>query len=129
MGKRSHESGVSYYLGRGNRQEGELHFKGQAHLDGEFVGRIFGQGTLLVGPGATVEAEIESSQVVISGQVTGNVKASERIELKKPGRLLGDLTAPLVVLEEGVRFEGRCHMAVDEKQEEASRLKLLAGPR
>ncbi|MBU4565788.1 MAG: polymer-forming cytoskeletal protein [Desulfarculus sp.] len=129
MGKRNHESGVSFFLGRGVRQQGELNFSGQAHLEGEFQGRISGQGTLLIGPSAVVEAEIEATQVIISGRVTGNVKAGERIELKKPGRLTGDLSAPLVVMEEGVRFEGRCHMALDEKQEEASRLKLLSAPR
>lgn len=129
MGKRGHESGVSYYLGRGNRQQGELHFSGQAHLEGEFQGLIQGQGTVLIGPSAVVRAEIEAAQVIISGRVIGDVKASERIELKKPGHLQGDVTAPLVVMEEGVRFEGRCHMALDEEQEEARRLKLLSGPR
>jgi cytoskeletal protein CcmA (bactofilin family) len=128
VGKHNRESGVSFYLGRGVRQQGELNFTGQAHLEGEFLGRIQGRGTVIIGPGAVVEAEIEADQVIISGQVTGNVKAGERIELKKPGRLTGDLSAPLVVMEEGVRFEGRCHMALDEKREEASRLKLLAGP-
>ncbi|MBU1276467.1 MAG: polymer-forming cytoskeletal protein [Proteobacteria bacterium] len=128
MGKKRRDSAVNYFLGRGIRQEGELRFSGQAHLEGEFQGRIHGQGTLLVGPTAEVQAEIEANQVIICGQVSGNVKASERIELKKPGQLYGDVTAPLVVMEEGVRFEGRCHMALDEKQEEASRLKLLSGP-
>lgn len=128
MGKRNRESGVSFYLGRGVSHKGELNFTGKAHLEGEFQGRIQGRGTLLIGPSAVVEAEIEADQVIISGEVSGNVKAGERIELKKPGRLIGDLSAPLVLMEEGVHFEGRCHMALDEKQEEASRLKLLSGP-
>ncbi|MCF8042354.1 MAG: polymer-forming cytoskeletal protein [Desulfarculaceae bacterium] len=128
MRKRNHESGVSFYLGKGVRQQGELTFTGQAHLEGEFQGRIQGRGTVLIGPSAVVEAEIEATQVIISGHLTGNVKAGERIELKKPGHLTGDLSAPLVVMEEGVRFEGRCHMALDEKQEEAGRLELISRP-
>jgi cytoskeletal protein CcmA (bactofilin family) len=128
VAKRNRESGVSYFLGKGVRQQGELFFDGKAHLEGEFQGRISGRGSLLVGPSAVVEAEVEAGQVVICGQMTGNVTASERIELKKPGRLTGDLRAPLVVMEEGVHFEGRCHMAGEENQEETGGLKLLSSP-
>jgi cytoskeletal protein CcmA (bactofilin family) len=127
VGKRGRESEVNYYLGKGIRHEGSLTFHGQARLDGEFSGAIQGEGLLLVGPTAQVEAEVNATKVIISGSVKGNVQASERIELKKPGNLIGDVTAPLVVMEEGVRFEGHCHMALDEQREEASRLKLLGG--
>ena len=127
MGKKGHQSQVNYYLGQGVRQEGALTFKGQARLDGEFTGVIQGEGLVLVGPTALVEARIQAGKVIISGRVTGDVVATERIELKKPGRLTGDVTAPLVVMEEGVRFEGHCHMALDQEKEEAGRLKLLGG--
>ena len=129
MGKKSRESQVNFYLGQGIRQEGVLTFKGQARVDGEFKGKIQGEGLVQVGPTALVEAEIQADRVIISGQVTGNVEATGRIELKKPGNLIGDVTAPLVMMEEGVRFEGHCHMALDHEREEAGRLKLLgAGP-
>jgi len=127
VGKRGRDSQVNYFLGQGIRQEGSLTFHGQARLDGEFRGTIQGEGMVLVGPTAQVEAEISASKIIISGSVKGNVQASERIELKKPGNLIGDVTAPLVVMEEGVRFEGHCHMALDEQRDQASRLKLLGG--
>ncbi len=127
MGKRNRDTQVNYYLGQGIRHEGTLTFHGQARLDGEFCGIIQGDGLVLVGPTAQVEAEISAGKVVISGSVKGNVQATERIELKKPGKLIGDVTAPLVVMEEGVRFEGHCHMALDEQREQDSRLKLLGG--
>ncbi|MCB2228550.1 MAG: polymer-forming cytoskeletal protein [Desulfarculaceae bacterium] len=125
MGRKSRESHVNFYLGQGIRQEGKLVFKGQARVDGEFSGAIHGEGLVLVGSTAVVEAEIKADRVVISGRVTGNVVAGERIELKKPGNLIGDVTAPLVVMEEGVRFEGHCHMALNQGNQEAGRLKLL----
>ncbi|MCF8034206.1 MAG: polymer-forming cytoskeletal protein [Desulfarculaceae bacterium] len=127
MGRKGRESHVNFYLGQGIRQEGLLTFKGQARVDGEFKGEIQGEGLVLVGSSAMVEAKIRADRVVISGRVTGNVEATERIELKKPGNLIGDVTAPLVMMEEGVRFEGHCHMALDQDKEEAGRLKLLGG--
>lgn len=129
MGRKGRESQVNFYLGQGVRQEGGLTFKGQARVDGEFSGEIHGEGLVLVGPTALVEADIKADRVVISGKVTGNVVATERIELKKPGNLIGDVTAPLVVMEEGVRFEGHCHMAMDQHQDQAGRLKLLGNRR
>ncbi len=127
MGKRRHDSQVNFYLGKGNTSEGNLTFSGQARLDGEFKGSISGEGTVLVGSDAVLEASISANNVVISGTVNGDVQASERIELKKPGKLFGDVSAPLVVMEEGVLFQGHCHMALGEDDERASKIKLLSG--
>lgn len=127
MGKRRHEDQLSFYLGKGSSIQGEMSFRGQARLDGEFKGRINGEGTVLVGPEASLEASVSATNVVISGWVAGDVTASERIELKKPGQLRGDVSAPLVVMEEGVVFQGHCHMALSEDDERSSKIKLLSG--
>jgi cytoskeletal protein CcmA (bactofilin family) len=49
--------------------------------------------------------------VTVSGEVTGNLRATERVELKRTARVYGDVEAPVVVVEEGVLFEGHCRMA------------------
>jgi cytoskeletal protein CcmA (bactofilin family) len=126
VGKRRHDSQVNFYLGKGNCGEGSLTFSGQARIDGEFKGSISGEGTVLVGAEAVLEASITAINVVISGTVRGDVTASERIELKKPGKLYGDVSAPLVVMEEGVLFQGHCHMALGDDDERASKIKLLS---
>lgn len=104
------EGDVTVFLGADSTLEGVLQFKGQARLDGGFKGRIEGQGTLFIGPQAQVEAEVHSTRVVVSGNLVGNVQASERIELKSPGKLKGNISSPLVVMDEGVLFEGHCSM-------------------
>jgi len=48
--------------------------------------------------------------VLISGEVVGNVLASERVELRGTARVFGDVEAPVIVVEEGVLFEGHCRM-------------------
>ena len=50
-------------------------------------------------------------RVTVSGEVTGNLRATERVELKRTARVYGDVEAPIVVVEEGVIFEGHCRMA------------------
>jgi len=57
-----------------------------------------------------VHANIRAGVVVVSGEVVGNVLASERVELRGKARFIGDLESPVVVVEEGVLFEGHCRM-------------------
>jgi cytoskeletal protein CcmA (bactofilin family) len=46
----------------------------------------------------------------VNGELVGNVHASERVQLSGKARVFGDLESPIIVLEEGVMFEGRCRM-------------------
>jgi cytoskeletal protein CcmA (bactofilin family) len=57
-----------------------------------------------------MNGNIRAGQVLINGEVVGNVSAAERVELKRAARVFGDVEAPVVVVEEGVIFEGHCRM-------------------
>lgn len=126
MAKKRRDGELSVFFGTGSSLEGVLSFKGQARIDGEFSGEVKGDGTLLVGPNATVNATIDSTCVIICGEVVGDVTAGERIELKSPGKLKGNISAPLVVMDEGVLFEGNCRMASEGQRMTGSNVTLLA---
>ena len=111
MTKNRVENDLSLYLGSQSQLNGVLSFSGNARLDGTFSGEIRGQGSLIIGPQAIIKAEVSARSVIISGSVVGNIIASERIELKNPGKLKGNISAPLVMMDEGVVFEGHCAMA------------------
>ncbi len=110
VAKRRREATVSVFLGDNSSLEGLMTFSGEARIDGNFKGEIKGEGRLWIGPGAKVEATIEATQVVISGQVHGDVSASERLEINVPGKLVGNISAPIVLMDEGVNFRGHCRM-------------------
>jgi cytoskeletal protein CcmA (bactofilin family) len=57
-----------------------------------------------------VKADLIAGQVIISGQVHGNVYAQDRLEITAGGKVIGDITAPRVSIAEGVLFEGKCQM-------------------
>lgn len=129
MAKRRREEEVTVFLGGESSLEGVLSFSGQARLDGSFTGEVKGKGTLMVGPSARVKAQIEATAVVISGEVIGDVVATDRIEMHAPGKLTGNITAPLVVMDEGVLFEGNCRMAsgaIDERAARAGKMRLIS---
>jgi len=101
---------VHTLLGKGSEFEGKLTFEGQVRIDGKFNGQIVTKDVLVIGDGARVNAEITAGTVIINGQVEGNVKATQIIELKTPGRVKGNLETPSLSMDRGVIFEGSLKM-------------------
>ncbi|RLB44353.1 MAG: polymer-forming cytoskeletal protein [Deltaproteobacteria bacterium] len=101
---------MNAFLGEGTEFEGKLSFTGSVRLDGRFKGEIFSEGTLVVGDSAFIEGEIEVSEIIVSGEIKGSITASKRIEIHAPGKVFGNIQSPVVVIDEGVIFEGNCKM-------------------
>lgn len=105
-------AGLVGYLYKGSRITGQLNFQGPARIDGAVDGEIQCQGTLTIGESAEVRARISGQVVVIRGKVEGNVTAKEKVEIATPGRLIGNIDSPRLIITEGVLFEGDCSMGV-----------------
>ncbi len=101
---------VNALLGRGSEFEGKLTFEGTVRIDGKFSGEIFSDDTLIIGEGARVKAEIEVANVILYGDVIGNIKATARVELHAPARLKGNISAAQLIIDQGVVFDGQCQM-------------------
>ena len=101
---------LTAFIDEGSEIEGRYTFSGTVVLNGKFQGEIASKDTLIVGEKGVINATIRAGSVLISGEVVGNVLATERVELRGSARVFGDLEAPLVVIEEGVLFEGHCRM-------------------
>jgi cytoskeletal protein CcmA (bactofilin family) len=100
----------STILGRGSEFEGKLTFEGTIRIDGKFTGEIFSDGTLIIGEGAKVKAEITVETVVVQGEVLGNIKAKAGVELHASGRLRGNMQTASLVVHKGAIFDGNCVM-------------------
>lgn len=101
-------------IDQGCELEGRLTFVGTLVLNGKFRGELFSSDTLLVGETGQAEAEVQVGVAIVSGQITGNIIARERVELRRTARIYGDIVTPVLVLEEGVVFDGRCKMKSEE---------------
>jgi cytoskeletal protein CcmA (bactofilin family) len=104
------ETKVVTVIGQGTHVTGELKSQGTVRVEGLVSGHMECEDTIVVQEGGRVEADIEAAQIVISGEVRGNVFAHDRLEITANGKLLGDITAPRVSIAEGVLFEGKCTM-------------------
>ncbi len=89
-------------------------------VEGQFDGTInLREHCLTIGARGQVKAEIQATRVIIEGSVTGNITARERIEIRKTGRVMGDLVAPGIAIEDGAYFKGSIEILRDETREAA----------
>lgn len=92
---------------------GILKFKSSLKIKGQFEGKIFSDGQLIIGRESNTSAEINAAIVSVSGTVNGKIKASKRIEFFKKSKINGDLISPEIVMESGSVFNGTCIMDVE----------------
>ena len=104
----SGSSDLTAFIDEGSEIEGKYTFHGTVMLNGKFSGEINSSDSLIIGEKGVVNATVRAGVVLINGEVIGNVFATERIELRGTARVYGDVEAPVIVVEEGVHFEGHC---------------------
>ena len=77
-------------------------------IDGKVEGTIeLGNHSLVIGQGASIIADLVAKMVTISGQVKGNVMGNAKVELKSTATVVGDVTAPSFVMEDGATLVGK----------------------
>src|SRR5712692_4973664 len=93
-------------LDRGSKITGKVSFEGPARIDGE----INGKDSLVISESAVVTAQIRAASVSVAGKVSGDIVATQRIEIRPNAKVSGNVTAPVLVVQEGAFFEGHCSM-------------------
>lgn len=106
----SSDGRITALLDLGASFDGRLTFEGTVRIGGNFKGEIFTNDTLVINPGAQVEAQIEADTVIISGAVRGNIFARRKVIMHPPATFRGTVTSPSLQIEEGVVFEGASYM-------------------
>jgi cytoskeletal protein CcmA (bactofilin family) len=98
------------YLDSGTKISGKLSFEGPTRIDGQVDGEISAKDTLTIGESAVVTAQIRAASIVVAGKISGDIMAVQRIEIRPSAKVIGNLTAPVLVVHEGAIFEGHCSM-------------------
>jgi cytoskeletal protein CcmA (bactofilin family) len=103
-------AGAISLLSKNVRIEGEIQGPENLHVEGYLKGAVELSGDIFIGNTGIVEADVEAKNIVIHGEVTGNVKAHQQLEIHPTGKLVGDCTAASIDIKEGAVFEGRSNM-------------------
>jgi cytoskeletal protein CcmA (bactofilin family) len=94
-------------IGKGVSITGQIFSKEDLIIDGEVEGTIeANEHKLTIGPNGKVKASVKAKDIVVLGIVQGNVEASERMEIRKDARLVGDIKTARISIEDGAIFKG-----------------------
>jgi cytoskeletal protein CcmA (bactofilin family) len=111
-------AGSTARLGASLHIKGEITGNEDLHVDGSVEGLIqLDDRKLTVGASAKVTADLVAREVIVYGSVKGNLRARDRIEIKKDGSVIGDLTTARIMIEDGAYFKGA--IEIDRKGEGA----------
>ena len=105
------------FLGKDVVFRGIVNFNGTIRIDGRLEGEIHTTGSLIVGEYAVIKGIVSAGTVMTSGKINGTVTAAEKIQLLKPGVLIGDIRTPAILIEEGAHFHGMCDMGAQKWEE------------
>jgi cytoskeletal protein CcmA (bactofilin family) len=94
-------------VGKAVKIVGQIYSKEDLFVDGEIEGTVEAlEHKLTIGPHGTVHASIKAREVVALGNITGNVEASDKIEIHKEAKLVGDIRTARIIIEDGAYFKG-----------------------
>ena len=116
------EGRLSGFVGHGTTLTGETEFHAMLRVDGHLIGTVSSEsGTLIIGTNGQVDANILVAAAMINGTVNGDIIASEKLQLGRTARVLGNIQSPRLIVEEGAILEGSCTMlkAREIQEEEA----------
>jgi cytoskeletal protein CcmA (bactofilin family) len=101
--------------------KGELNGSEDLTIEGQVEGKIeLRQNVLTIGPNGKIKAQVFAKSVIILGEVTGNVTATEKVDIRDNGSVDGDIAAPRVAIAEGAHFRGSIDMQRTGKPSEKS---------
>jgi cytoskeletal protein CcmA (bactofilin family) len=109
------ETHLETIVGAESSFQGTLRSKGSVRIDGKIEGGVSAEGVIL-GDRGEVQGDISARTVVVGGKVTGNIHATESLELLSKSQVFGDLHAPQLLIAEGAIFEGSCLMASEKSK-------------
>jgi cytoskeletal protein CcmA (bactofilin family) len=101
------ESRSAATVGKSVKIIGQIFTKEDLYVDGDVEGTIESlENKVTVGPNGRVQASIKAREVIILGQVQGNVETSDKVDIRKDAKLVGDITTARISIEDGALFKG-----------------------
>ncbi len=104
-------------ISRGVEVSGDVLFADALQVDGKVTGKVVSEsGALMIEQSGEIEAEVDVGVCVIRGVLQGNVRARSRVEIYKTARVQGDITTPILLVEEGALLSGAIMMGKEAAQ-------------
>ncbi len=120
----SRGGGNTATIGKAVKIVGQIFSKEDLYMDGDLEGTVEAlEHRLTIGPNGSVHAGIKAREVVALGTIQGNVEATERIEIRKDAKLVGDIKTARIIIEDGAYFKGSIDIVKQEPAKVAQQAK------
>jgi cytoskeletal protein CcmA (bactofilin family) len=117
----SSSQGGSATIGKAVMVKGQIFSREDLVIDGEVEGTVeLQEHRLTVGPNGKVQAGIKAREIIVLGSVHGNVDAADKIDIRKDAKLVGDIKAARIVIEDGAYFKGSIDIVKPEPGKQAA---------
>lgn len=90
--------------------DGVIRFNNSLRINGSYSGKVEANGVLVIGPNAKIKGDVVCDEVIVGGEIRGNIFAKKRLELLDTAKLYGDIKTSKLKIADGVVFEGKCEM-------------------
>jgi cytoskeletal protein CcmA (bactofilin family) len=122
-------AGNSATIGKAVKIVGQIYSKEDLYVDGDLEGTVEAlEHKLTIGPNGTVHAAVKAREVVALGTIQGNVEATERIEIRKDAKLVGDIRTARIIIEDGAYFKGSIDIVKPEPGKAAPKQQQASAP-
>jgi cytoskeletal protein CcmA (bactofilin family) len=116
-------------IGKAVKVNGQIYSKEDLYVDGDVEGTIeLHDNKLTIGPNGKVHAAVKAREVIVLGTIQGNVEASDRLEIRKDGRLVGDIRTARIIIEDGAYFKGSIDIVKPEPVKSTASAPAAAAP-
>lgn len=102
-------------IGENSYFSGRFFINGSLKIDGKFEGKSLQADQLYIGDTGRVRTNVTATSVIVEGIIVGNITARNRVMLLPTARILGDISTPELIIQNGVILEGRCMISNDLK--------------
>jgi len=108
-------------IGKAVKINGQIYSKEDLFVDGDVEGTIeLAEHRLTIGPNGKVHSSVKAREVVVLGNIQGNVDASDKLEIRKDARLVGDIKTARIIIEDGAYFKGSIDIVKPEPAKSSS---------
>jgi cytoskeletal protein CcmA (bactofilin family) len=111
----NNEFSINSLVGEDTVFDGTFESKGPFRIDGHFKGKINSFGKIFIGKTGIAECQIIAKNIIIGGTVKGDVYAEEYVQILKTGKILGNIFASSMNMDDSVVFDGECKILSKEE--------------
>ncbi|WP_051201125.1 MULTISPECIES: bactofilin family protein [unclassified Butyrivibrio] len=118
---------ITSFIAAGAILDGPFSAKESTRVDGTINGNVSVNGSLIVGQEGKINGAVSATNLFLAGEINGNVTASTgKVEISDTGKLIGDLSAKTLVIDENAVFQGQCQMTAEKTSAETAKERASA---